>query len=164
MITERTIIEKEDLLSILPHRGRMLLLNRITGYNLEERLIEAEYHITEDCLFFDSTAAGVPSWTGFELIAQAISAFSGIRDRLQGKPPKIGFILGVSQLQTGVPFFETGSIITIRAKEIEHIDSLYVFTGELFIKDKKALECKLTVIDVDNEQVETIKKGSYSIE
>jgi len=161
-------IEKEDLLSILPHRGKMLLLSRVVGYNLEERTIEAEYHITEDCLFYDPAAAGVPSWVGVECIAQTISAFSGIRDRENGEPPKIGFILGVSQVRTGFPFFTIGSILTIRVRQIERLDSLYIFDGEIFIKDNtsfdsKVFEGRLTVIDVDNDQVQAIKKESDSI-
>jgi len=160
---EQFSIEKEELLSIVPHRGRMLLLNRVVGYNLEERIIETEYHITEDCLFYDPAAKGVPSWVGVEFIAQTISAFSGIRDREKGDPPKIGFILGISQVRTGFPFFKTGSILTIRARQIERLDSLYVFNGEIFIKDKKAFEGRLTVVDVDDEQLQAIKKESDSI-
>jgi predicted hotdog family 3-hydroxylacyl-ACP dehydratase len=145
------MFEKEELLSIVPHRGRMLLLSRVIGYNLKERSIEAEYHVTEDCLFYDFTEMGVPAWVGFEFIAQAISAFSGIRDKEKGELPKRGFVLSVSKLQIGLPFFKTGSIITIRAKEIENMYPVYVFEGEIFLDDKKVLAGKLTVMEVDNE-------------
>jgi len=145
------MIEKEELLSILPHRGRMLLLSRVVAYNLEERSIETEYHVTEDCLFYDSAAMGVPAWVGFEFIAQSISAFSGIRDRAEGVPPKKGFVLAVSQLKMGLNFFKTGSIITIRSKEIENIYPVYAFEGEIFLDGKKVLEGRLTVMEVDSE-------------
>jgi len=145
------MFEKEELLSIVPHRGRMLLLNRVIGYDMKERSIETEYHITEDCIFFDSAAMGVPAWVGFEFMAQSISAFSGIRDKEKGEPPKRGFVLAVSKLQIGLPFFETGSIITIRAKEIDNMYPIYVFEGEIFLDGKKVLEGKLTVMEVDSE-------------
>jgi len=158
------MIEKEDLLSIIPHRGRMLLLSRVINYSLEEMTVEAEYNITEDCLFYDSETAGVPAWAGFEFIAQAISAFTGIRNRENGKPPKIGFILGISQMQIDIPFFKTASIITIRAKEIEHLDSLYFFKGEISLEGRKVIEGRLTVFDADEEKTEAMKRESISIE
>jgi len=154
------MIEKEELHSIIPHRGRMLLLNRINSYSEEERFIEAEYLITEECIFYDSETAGVPSWVGFEFIAQAISAFSGIKGRKKGEPPKAGFILAVSKVQMGLPFFLTGSIITIKAKEVENMAPVYVFEGEILIKGKKVFGGKLTVMDVTDEQLKTLKKES----
>ena len=145
------VIEKEELHSVVPHRDRLLLLGRVTGYNLEERSIEAESVITEDCIFYDSALKGVPAWVGFEYIAQAISALTGIRDRENKVPQKFGFILAVSRLQIGLPFFKTGSIITIRAKEIESMPPVSVFEGEIFADGKKALEGKITAMEVDNE-------------
>jgi len=145
------MIDKEEIFSIMPHRGRMLLLSRITGYDLNERVIEAEYDVTNECIFYDSSAEGVPAWVGFEFIAQSIAAFSGIRDRAKGKPPQIGFVLAVSKLCMELSFFKPGSIITIKAKEIENMCPVYVFEGEIFLDGKKALGGKLTVIEVDDE-------------
>jgi len=156
------MIEKEELLSLIPHRGKMLLLTRVNGYNVEERVIEAEYHITEECLFYDSEAAGVPAWAGFEFIAQAICAFSGIRGKESGHPPKIGFILAVSQVQIGLPFFKAESIITIKAKEIENLAPVYVFEGELFLDEKKILGGKLTVLDVDDKSLAELQSSLSS--
>ena len=157
------MIEKEELLSLIPHGGRMLLLDRVKWYNLKEQSIEAEYRITEDCLFYDSAADGVPAWVGFEFIAQAVSALTGIGYRERGEPPNVGFILGVSQVQIRYPFLRTGSIIGIKAKEIEHLDSLYIFKGEIFFENERVLEGKITIMDVDKEKAQAMKKGSNSI-
>ena len=145
------MIEKEELLSLVPHRGKMLLMNKVLSYNLEEQSIEAEYHISEDCLFYDSAARGVPAWVGFECIAQTISALSGIRGKEKGAPPKTGFILAVSKLRIELPFYKTGSVLTIKSKEIESEYPVYIFGGEIFLGGKKALEGKITVMEVDNE-------------
>jgi predicted hotdog family 3-hydroxylacyl-ACP dehydratase len=157
------MIEKEELLTIMPHRGRMSLLTKINEYDLNEESIEAEYHLTEDCLFYDPSAGGVPAWVGFEFIAQAVSAYMGIKTRIRGEPVKIGFILGVSGVRIGLPFFKAGSIIVIKAKEYENMDPLYIYTGEIFIEGRKVLEGKLTVMEVDNEKAQAMKKGSDSI-
>jgi len=153
------MIENEELLSIIPHRGKMLLLSKVTNYNTEERTIEAEYRITKDCLFYDSAIAGVPSWVGFEFIAQAICALSGIRNREKGGLPKIGFILSISQVQIAIPFLKTESIVVIKAKEIERADSVYAFLGEIILEGRPVLKGKLTVFDADDEQIQTIYRG-----
>ena len=152
------MIEKEELLSIIPHRGKMLLLSRVNSYDLAERIIETEYDITDKCLFYDSELAGVPAWTGFEFIAQTIGAFSGIRDKINNEPIKFGFILAVSRVQIDLPFFKPGSIIKIRVKEIEDLSPVYVFDGEIFLDNKKVMGGKLTVLHVVEEQAEALKK------
>jgi len=153
------MVEEDELFSVVPHRGRMLLLSKITNYNPEERIIEAEYRIPKDCIFYNSALDGVPSWVGFEFIAQAISALSGIKNRENGGTPKIGFILGISQMQIDIPFFKTESTIAIKAKEIDHVDSLYIFWGEIFIEGRSALKGKLTVYDADDEQIQAVLRG-----
>lgn len=152
------MIEQEELLSVIPHRGRMLLLNKVRNYNTKELSVEGEYCITEDCLFYDSAAKGVPVWVGFEFIAQAVSALTGIGYRERGEVPKTGFILSISQLQIGLSFFAIGSIITIKAKQVDHMDSHFVFSGEIFVEGEKVLEGKITLIEVDNTQTQAMIK------
>jgi predicted hotdog family 3-hydroxylacyl-ACP dehydratase len=153
------MIEKEELPSIIPHRGRMLLLSRIKRYNHEERSIEAEYHITKDCLFYDPVLDGVPAWAGFEFIAQSISALSGIAEREMGLKPKFGFILSVSSMRIDIPFFKTGNTVEIKTKQIERLDSVFIFNGEINLEGKKVHEGKLTVMDINEEQFNVLKKG-----
>jgi predicted hotdog family 3-hydroxylacyl-ACP dehydratase len=157
------LIEQDELFSIIPHRGRMLLLSRVKEYNLKEKTIEAEYHITEDCLFYDSALAGVPAWAGFEFIAQAISAYSGIRNRENGIPQRMGFILSVSSMRIGIPFFNAGSAIRIKTRETERMDLVSTFEGELLLGGAKVMEGKLTVMEIDNEQARSMKEGVYAI-
>jgi predicted hotdog family 3-hydroxylacyl-ACP dehydratase len=152
------LIEKEELLSVVPHRGRMLLLSGVKGYNLNERNIEAEYHITSDCLFYDSAIAGVPAWAGFEFIAQAISAYAGIRDRENGIPPKMGYILSVASMRMGISLFEKGSTVEIRAEEIERVDLVGTFKGEILLHGAKVLEGRLMVMEINHEQFNAMKK------
>jgi predicted hotdog family 3-hydroxylacyl-ACP dehydratase len=152
------LIEKEELLSVVPHRGRMLLLSGVKGYNLKERSIEAEYHITSDCLFYDPAMVGVPAWAGFEFIAQAISAYSGIRDRENGIPPKMGYILSIASMQMCVSIFGNGSTVEIRAAEIERVDMVGTFKGEILLHGTQVLEGRLMVMEINHEQAQAMKK------
>ena len=146
------IIEKNELLSIIPHKGKMVLLSRITDYNLENQTIEAEYDITKECIFYDPQIEGVPTWVGFEFIAQSIAAISGLKEKLKNKPPKLGFVLGVSQARINAPFFKLGSIVKIKTKETENEYPIMYFVGELFVNDQKIFSGRLTVMEADDEQ------------
>ena len=141
------MIDKDKLLGFIPHRDRMCLLSRVNKYNLQENSIEAEYDITEDCLFYDIENSGVPAWVGFEFIAQSISAYIGIRNMINGLPVKKGFILGVSHMQTDLPFFRKNCIITINSIELDNLDPIYIFDGKISIDGKKVLAGKVTVME-----------------
>jgi len=152
------MIDKDELLTLIPHRNRMCLINRVNKYNLQENSIEAEYDITEDCLFYDFENSGVPAWVGFEFIAQSISAFIGIKDRINGLPVKEGFILGVSHMQIDLPFFRKNSIITINSIELDNLDPIYIFDGKVSIDGKKVLAGKLTVMEVNSDHKKQINE------
>ena len=142
------MIEKEELLTLIPHKDRMFLISRVMEYNTKERIIEAQYDITEDCLFYDPAAKGVPAWAGLEFVAQGISALIGIRDREFGLPQKKGYILGVSHMQFKIPYFKPGSVLTIRARLTENMEPVCIFDGEILLNGEEVLSGKLTVIDV----------------
>ena len=152
------MIEKEELQTIIPHSGKMLLLTRVNEYNLKERTLCAEYHITEDCLFYDPSVGSVPAWAGFEFIAQAISALSGIRDREMGIKPRMGFILSIPSMKIEVPVFKLGSVVELRVKEDDRVDLVYTFNGEAYLEGKKAMEGKLMVMEIDEENLNSLKK------
>lgn len=150
-----TPIEKQDMASIILHSGKMLQLDRITGYNIEEQYLEAEYRITDDCLFYDPAISGVQSWVGFECIAQAIAALSGIEGKEEGKTPGIGFILSVSKMQINIPVINSGNTIVIKVKRLECLDLVFSFNGQVFLNDEIVLEGKLTIMEMDEEQIKS---------
>jgi predicted hotdog family 3-hydroxylacyl-ACP dehydratase len=146
------LIEKEELQTLIPHRGKMLLLNRCTGYDVKDRSICVEYDITEDCLFYDPVLKGIPTWAGFEFMAQAISVLSGLRGREIGEKPKIGFILSIPSMQMKIPFLGLGNTAKIRVKEYDCTSLIYTFEGEIVLGENKVMEGKLMVMEVSDEQ------------
>jgi predicted hotdog family 3-hydroxylacyl-ACP dehydratase len=146
--------------TIVPHKGKMLLLSRIIGYNLEEQTLCAEYDITENCIFYNPAIGGVPAWVGFEFLGQAISALSGLRGHMSGDEPKIGYILSVSSMQIDIHFFKAGNTVQINVKESGRMDQVYNFEGTIFLEGKKVLDGKLTVIETTGEQSQSILEGA----
>jgi predicted hotdog family 3-hydroxylacyl-ACP dehydratase len=120
------MIEKEELQSIIPHKGKMLLLDRVIEYDIEHS-IRVEDDITRNCIFYDPVLEGVPSWAGFEIIAQAISALTGIRKREKGEKPNFGFILSIPSIRMEIPLFKNGSTVEVRVKETDCTDLIYTF-------------------------------------
>jgi predicted hotdog family 3-hydroxylacyl-ACP dehydratase len=145
------LIESDELLELIPHRGKMLLLTRVNDYDVKEMYLSAEYDITSDCIFFDPVIGAVPSWASFEFIAQAISVLSGIRNRELGIKPRIGFILSIPSMKMKIPLYKSGNRVEIRVKQNDATDLIYTFTGEVFLEGKKALEGKMMVMEIDED-------------
>jgi predicted hotdog family 3-hydroxylacyl-ACP dehydratase len=155
------IIEKDELMILLPHKGKMLLLSRILDYMLGNgeisRRMIAEYDITPDCLFYDSGFDGVPTWASFEFMAQCISALSGLESRIKGKEPKLGLLLSVSNMKIKQNLLMNGSTVLIRVKENCRLDSVYTFDCEVVLDEKRASSARITVMDVDD--VDAFREG-----
>jgi len=155
------VIEREELQTIIPHNGKMLLLDRIIEYNGNDHSIRAESAITADCIFYDPATGGVPSWVGFEFMAQAISALSGIRSRERGEKPKIGFILSIPSMRMEIPLFKNGVLVEVRVKETDCTEMIYSFDAAAFLEGKKVMEGKLMVMEVSDERFNEMTGGAY---
>jgi predicted hotdog family 3-hydroxylacyl-ACP dehydratase len=154
------VIERDELETLIPHRGKMLLLSRVLEYGADHT-IRAEYDITENCIFYDPAADGVPAWAAFEFMAQSISALSGIRSRDKGEKPKIGFILSVPSMRMEIPLFKTGSSVEVYLKETDCTDMIYSFDGEAFLEGRKVMEGKLMCVEVSDEKFNELTGGVY---
>jgi predicted hotdog family 3-hydroxylacyl-ACP dehydratase len=142
------IIEGDELLGLVPHKGKMFLLSRITYYDTEKTTLKSEFDITESCLFYKKSISGLPAWAGFELMAQSISAFSGICGREQGRGAKPGVILSITNMEISTEALK--STVKIEISEDCRVDQLWTFNSSIFSEGKKAIQAKLTVMDVDN--------------
>ncbi len=97
---------------LLPHEPPMMLLSRLEQW--DEKSVEVSISLDGSNLF-SNEQGDVPSWVGIEYMAQSISVFSGIRNRLKGKPVQIGFLLGTRKYTSQVSHFKKGSILFVRA-------------------------------------------------
>ena len=97
-------IDHDELINLLPHKGKMFLLSRTTAHDVENHTITNEYDITENCIFYEPEYDGVPTWAGFELMAQGISALTGITNKIKGREPLPGMILSVVDFKSTVGY------------------------------------------------------------
>ena len=144
------IIEKDELIKLLPHKGRMFLLDRAVDIDFENYSIKIQVDVTENSMFYDEALGGIPSYVAFEYMAQGISALSGLSNKRKGLPPKVGVILSVSDFKTFVPVLKAGATVTIADYHQDVVDRVFSFSCNAYVGDTLVASGKLTVMDIDD--------------
>ena len=147
-----TPIEKDELITLLPHKGRMFLLNRVVEVDCDAYSIKTQVDVTAESMFYDEALGGIPSYVAFEYMAQSISALSGIDGRRKGLPPKVGVILSVSDFRTVVPVLAKGAVVTVSVCQQDIVDKVFSFNCAAYIGNTVVASGKLTVMEVDDLQ------------
>ena len=145
-----TPIEKNELVNLLPHKGRMFLLDRAVDVDFEKYSIKTQVDVTKNSMFYDEGLGGIPSYVTFEYMAQSISALSGFANRRKGLPPKVGVILSVSDFKTFVPVLEAGTTVTVADYHQAVVDRVFSFNCTAHVGDTLVASGKLTVMDIDD--------------
>jgi Predicted 3-hydroxylacyl-(acyl carrier protein) dehydratase len=143
---------KESVSELVPHKGKMLLLDRVRDYDLKENSITTEVYISRDNLFYDEELGGVPAWVAFEYMAQSVSALSGLQGRTKGEKPKVGFIMSVSGFKADVPVFNVGEKVVVNVIENIRMDNAVTFEGSATVNGTLAVTAKINTVEVDNSK------------
>jgi predicted hotdog family 3-hydroxylacyl-ACP dehydratase len=122
------LIDCTDIAGLIPHSGRMILLDRII--DVDEDTLSAELLVRADGLLGDGKT--VPAWAGIEYMAQAIAAYAGIQSKLAGEPIKLGFLLGTRRYTSNIGSFAVGTMLTVQVKNIIQDDNLGVFDCKIY--------------------------------
>ena len=130
---------------LVPHSGRMVLLNRVIEFD-EENMV-AEVIVRDDGLFGDGST--VPAWLGIEYMAQTIAALGGMKRRLAGKPLNLGFLLGTRRYDCNLDIFPVGSVLTVCVNQLVEDLGLGVFDCRITAEGISA-SAKLNVYQPDS--------------
>ncbi|KLU21175.1 beta-hydroxyacyl-ACP dehydratase [Caballeronia mineralivorans PML1(12)] len=101
--------------TILPHRGTMLLLDRVS--DCTDETLTAYASVRADAWYADADGA-MPAWIGIELMAQAIAAHVGLLAMRAGGRARPGVLLGSRRYEAHIPAFARGAQLRIEAKEL----------------------------------------------
>jgi len=113
---------------IVPQSRTLSLLSELVDYG--DDWIETRVRIGPDTLFLE--AEGVPGWIGIEYMAQTIGAYAGIQERLQGRPPAVGFLVGTRRYRCEHSWFRLGETLEVRTEQSYRADNgLMVFECEI---------------------------------
>jgi predicted hotdog family 3-hydroxylacyl-ACP dehydratase len=98
---------------LLPHRGAMLLLERVSACDTKRICVECTPR--REAWYADARG-NMPAWIGIELMAQAIAAHTGLVKRSEGKPVAPGVLLGTRSFVAAQPEFEAGQMLRVKAE------------------------------------------------
>ncbi|HHK5589811.1 thioester dehydrase [Neisseria lactamica] len=117
-----------DTASLLPHSGRMVLIDRITRYG--DDFVEAGAQIKPDHILL---VGGILPYTAFiELMAQAVGAYAGLQARKNARPVRLGFLLGTRKLEIFAQSVPIGTHLLATAHmSIQDAGGMGVFDCEL---------------------------------
>ncbi len=134
---------------LVMHRGKMSLLDSIVDYG--DNWLSAEVEINRNSMFADEH--GVPGWVGMEYLAQAIGAYEGARQRLQGDIPKLGFLVGSRKYSCSVDYFEFDLVLSLYVEcEMQSDNGLGVFRC-ILTGDGVEASANLNIFQPENAEV-----------
>ena len=141
---------REKIAQLVPHKGKMNLLDRVVFYDLSQAVAETEVDISEKTMFYDENFGGVPVWIAFEYMAQSVSVLIGIVCKKMNLPPKMGFILSVTNFQAYENVFRNGETVRLWVKQLVRMDKAVTFEGRAFVNDKLIATATMNTIEVDD--------------
>lgn len=133
---------------ILPHRGVMLLLDRITAVDAERLCAQA--HARADAWYADAEG-NMPAYITIEVMAQAIAAFVGLEHRRHGRPVKIGVLLGTRKFSCTVAAIAPGTVLDVVAALIyREPEGLGAFDCYIMARGTRVAEATIKVYEPDD--------------
>jgi predicted hotdog family 3-hydroxylacyl-ACP dehydratase len=143
---------------LLPHRGTMLLLDRLIEFENDSTI--AEYAPRGDAWYADVDGR-MPSWIGIELMAQTVAAHVCLVKRSAGLMPKHGVLLGTRRYNSSLSSFSTDKTLRIQVTMIfSDISGLGAYNCSISSDTEELATATLKVFEPDNFQ--TYIQGSAS--
>lgn len=135
--------------ALLPHRGTMLLVERLLAEGPES--VRVETTIRRDMPFV--TDEGFPAWAGIELMAQCIGAWAGIQRLRGGGRVELGFLVGTRRYECLAPVFPVGARLEIHAQqELVAENGLAVFVCTITREGQPVATAQLNVFQPKDVQ------------
>lgn len=118
----------ENVAPLLPHSGRMILLDKITEYSHEH--LRAETTIRPDNILIQNNELSCLS--GIEIMAQGIAAWAGCMAHEAGEAVRLGFLLGTRKLNLFATHIPIGATLAIDVRvSTQDASGMGVFDCEL---------------------------------
>ena len=139
-----------DFLSIesyVPHRGVMLLLDRLGQADAESAT--AEVTVPADGLFLQDQ--GMPSWVGLEYMAQTVAAWAGWQAAQAQQPVKLGFLLGTRKFVAQHAFFAPRACLQIHVRcELVAENGLGMFDCRILNEAQELATARISVYEPED--------------
>ena len=140
--------------SLVPHAAPMLLLDRLC--EATATTARCEVRVGETLALFLRDDGALPGWVGIELMAQTVAAWSGYQGHQRQEEPQIGLLLGARKYQCHLARLPAGSLLTIDCEQLLQDGALASFQCYLRCDGELVAEARLSTIQPDAEQLETL--------
>lgn len=135
----------------IPHKGKMLLIDKIENIDFENKTIIVSATINEENIFYE--ANGIESYIFVEYVAQSCAAYNSFcqnnhENNQENQNERIGFILNIKSVNCYKDKVKSGEIIFIKAKETLRDSNIAYYDGEVFYQnDDKIMDCSIMVME-----------------
>ena len=132
---------------LIPHQGEALLLDRIEAADADSLVASLTVRTGSP---YSLPSGALASWSGPEIMAQAVSAFATFHT---GRPwsPKPGLLLGLRAYRSEIDDFPPGARLAVEARESSRdAEGRGVFDCFIRMNEKLLASGTLTVFQPDN--------------
>ncbi len=109
---------------LIAHRQPMCFLDRILA--VDDTMSVAEAHVDRNNPLY-VPGRGLPAYVGVEMMAQAIAAIDGMKRKMEGLPPKIGFLLGCRRYNVRCAEFAEDARLKVVANMVFNDGAMFSF-------------------------------------
>jgi Predicted 3-hydroxylacyl-(acyl carrier protein) dehydratase len=124
----------------------MVLLDKVSAYSSTE--VVAEVEIRPDHPL--AKAQGVPAHVGIELMAQSCGAHVGALAAAEGKPVRVGFLLGTRRYAATTDWFGFGQTLVVTARVTFLDDAMGVYDCRIERDGALVAEAQLNLYQPEN--------------
>ena len=147
-----TILNKKQIIELLPHREPMLLIDKL--YNIKKlSSATAEVKVREDSFFVNGHFPGQPVMPGVlivESFGQAAAALTAHGLDKSTYENKLVFLMGVEKARFRNPVIPNCDLI-LKIEAIRSHGRVWKYKGEAFVNDKKMADAVWSATIVDKK-------------
>ncbi len=137
-----------DVITLLPHRPPMLLVDRLL--DVEEKKGRVEAVIGEDHLFLRKDGTLLPE-TCCELIAQGFGACEGYRRTQKGLSLEGGgYLASLRDMEILLPV-RAGDVLTVKTEKVDDCFDTHIVHGEVYCQTKKVAQATVYIFIFQGE-------------
>ncbi|WP_370980100.1 hypothetical protein [Agaribacterium sp. ZY112] len=151
----RTTVSFPPIETLIPHEGGMVLIDKVLTYSSES----IEVLITKQASSIVALESGeVPAWVGIEYMAQAVSAFAGLRALEKSTVIKKGYLLGSNRYRAYCDTFPAADPLVVKANQSLLDESgVSIFDCQLLFGETVLAEAAIKAIQPEDDEL--IKRG-----
>ena len=143
-----TTLEIRDILKLVPHRWPMVLIDRVTHYDLEAGTLTALKNVTYNEGFFPGHFPAVPTMPGvlmLEAMAQSCGIFAVLRSGITAESGMIFYFAGIDHARFKRPVIP-GDQLVFHVKFEKQKRDLWKFSARATVGDELACEAEMMCV------------------